>query len=216
MPNFDQRMLTAEEIAKVDLYDNLDVSSDNDMPLVPEWFFNPDYQPIPWDDFSDDFSFKLIDDDNEPIIPEWFYEQCKDNAEDSEDFEPIIPDWFYDPNHKTCTDIDVYVTPLIPDWMYDPNHSTCNDELLWDESDFSESDWDSDYTDDSEDDVDDDSSSVIIPDWLFGERKNKRKHQDDDSFLFSQLFVDVPTFIILLFLTTALGFSIGHGKSGIN
>lgn len=189
-------------------YDHLNDLSDDDMPLIPEWFFNPDYQPLTWDNFSDDFSFELVDDDNsEPAVPEWLYDQCNSNPEDSEDFEPMIPNWLYDPYHDTCKDIEDSSEPLIPDWFYNPNHSTHND--TWNETDFSDSDWDSDYTDESDDD--DDSSSVVIPDWLFGERKNKQQ-QDDDSFLFSQLFVDVPTFIILLFLTTALGFSIGHGE----
>lgn len=188
-------------------YDNLDDICDDDLPLIPEWFFNPDYQPLPWDDFSDDFHFESIHDNNtESTIPDWLYDTPTDSTQDSEDFEPMIPNWLYDPNHSTCEET---AEQLIPDWLYDPTHSTYNGDL-WDESDFSESEWESDYTDESEDD--DDGSSVVIPEWLFGERKKKHQQQDDDSFLFSQLFVDVPTFIILLFLTTALGFSIGHGK----
>lgn len=183
-------------------YDNLDDLPNDDVRLVPEWFFNPDYQPLAWDDFSDDGSFKLVDDNISQA-------QCDKRCEENEENEPLIPDWLYDPYHNIYKDsaFKENVELIIPAWFYDPNHSTFDE--TFDESDYNDySDWDSEYTDDS----DEDDSAVAIPNWLFSQRKNKSQHQDDDSFLFSQLFVDVPTFIILLFLTTALGFSIGHGK----
>ncbi|KAK3732899.1 hypothetical protein QZH41_012670, partial [Actinostola sp. cb2023] len=149
--------------------------------------------------------------------------EFSDDCSDFDEMSPMIPEWFLDPNFtiiglddsghdNSYKDLEIdnedICDPLIPTWFYDPEHNICDLDETFDESDWSDcSDSDSEYMDDS----DDADSVVAIPEWLFGDKDNNREHKDnEDSFLFSHLFVDVPTFIILLFLTTALGFSIGH------
>ncbi|EDO45774.1 predicted protein [Nematostella vectensis] len=81
-------------------------------------------------------------------------------------------------------------------------------------SDSDDSDEEDSYDDDDDpysSDESDSDESVLFPRWLEEGRPSDDSPSGDD--LMSHLYVDIPTFVILLCLTTAMGFSIGHGVS---
>lgn len=228
--------ISQDETSSIDeLSDSADVNMDlSSEPMIPRWFFNADEdiedEIVSFDDNSDYIisDTEELDYEESRLIPQWLFDPSY-KAEDLEksvegDFEfidsdldfkendPVIPHWFYNPCYKPKDTDESFdddfeePNPLIPRWFFDPNYKIQDlDESFDDDTDYSDY---SDYDSESDDD-----SSIALPRWLF-DKNFKHPDQDEEGFSWpSQLFMDIQTFIILLCLTTALGFSIGHGKN---